>query len=411
MNIKNLIKNKNNYLTLFLLFTIAFIDQISLLLINPLLPSLVSDINHVPILKDSSLVAIIISVYAFMQFVFAPIIGSLSDKYGRRIVLIFCLLFFSIDYLIMALSHSIWLLFLGRLLSGIPGGSISTVFASISDFSNESNKVKNYGLIYSSIGLGLILGPMLGGYLASTFGLRFPFWFAAFFCLLNLIICFIYLPETLPKDRRKKYFHIKNPIISIINIGKYSGIKEMQIAQFLNMIAFQAPIFLWVFYCTNRFNLDLYHITFSLSYFGMVYVLVQVLLVKLVNKILGDKKVIIIGTLLYVIASIIFAFTNNVFVFYIALFIFALGSIGSSSVMNIFSSSIPKNEQGELQGVIASINSLCAIIGPLIMNYLYKVGLRNSSFFVINDGLPFIFAAILFVLCIVFCNIAFKKIK
>lgn len=257
------------------IFITLLIDVMGWGLIIPVMPDLISQLKHITVNEASPYGAWLLSAYAITQFVFAPIIGNLSDKYGRRPVLLASLLGFGIDYLFLALAPSYGWLFIGRIIAGITGASFSTASAYIADISTEENRAKNFGMIGAAFGLGFIIGPALGGLLAGL-GIRAPFYAAAILCFLNCLYGYFILPESLSKENRRA-FHWKraNPFGSLQLLKRYPVVGGLAISFFLIYIAAQSVQGNWSFFTIYRFHWTEKIVGLSLAVVGLLVGLVQ----------------------------------------------------------------------------------------------------------------------------------------
>ena len=365
------------------IFITVLIDIIGFGIIIPVLPQLLQQLMHVTDRTDISAIskpAIFLTlIYGLMQFIFAPILGSLSDRYGRRPVLLFSLLGFGLDYIFLAFAPSIGWLFLGRMISGITGASITTASAYMADISNEKNRAQNFGMIGAAFGLGFIIGPMLGGLLGEL-GTRLPFLVAAGLALVNALYGYFVLPESLDMEHRRA-FDLKraNPIGSLKNLNKYPAVFGLIIALLFIYIAAHSVQSNWSFANINKFGWTPKTIGISLAVVGVLISLVQGLLIRVVNPKLGNEKSVYIGIALYALGLTLFAFATQGWMMFLFLVPYCLGGISGPALQALISAHVPKNEQGELQGSLTGLQSLTTIFGPSMM-----IGL-TSYFSIKND--------------------------
>jgi MFS transporter, DHA1 family, tetracycline resistance protein len=376
------------------IFITLLIDVMGWGLIIPVMPKLISELKGIPINEASPYGALLLSVYAITQFVFAPLIGNLSDKYGRRPVLLSSLVGFGIDYIFLALAPSFGWLFLGRIIAGITGASFTTATAYIADVSTPETRAKNFGMIGAAFGLGFVIGPALGGLLAGL-GVRAPFYAAAGLCLINALYGYFVLPESLSKENRRPFNWKKaNPFGSLQFLRKTPGIGSLAISFFLIYLAAQAVQGNWSFFTIHRFGWTEGLVGISLAVVGLMVGAVQGGLIRVINPKLGDEKSIYLGLLLYSLGLVLFAFASQSWMMFVFLLPYCLGGIAGPSLQAIISKHVPPNEQGELQGALTSLMSLTTIIGPLIMNNLFK--------YFTTDKAPFYFPGVSFLLGAVF---------
>lgn len=377
------------------IFITILVDVIGWGLIIPVMPDLLAGMKHVPANEASKYGSWLLFVYALMQFICAPILGSLSDQYGRRPVLLFSLLGFGIDYLFLALAPTYGLLFIGRVIAGITGASFTTASAYIADISTNENRTKNFGMIGAAFGLGFIIGPAIGGQLGG-FGLRAPFYAAAVLCLLNWLYGYFILPESLSKEHRRKFeWKRANPLGSLMQLKKYPAINGLVVALVLVYIGAHAVQSNWSYFTKYRFNWNEKMIGNSLSLVGLLVAFVQAVLIRKVHPLLGQERSIYIGLILYSLGMFLFAFATQSWMMFAFLVPYCLGGIAGPALQATISSHVPPNAQGELQGILTGLMSLTAIIGPLLMNHLFYY-FTESSAPVHFPGAPFFAGAILF---------------
>ena len=377
------------------IFLTLLIDVIGLGIIIPVMPQL---IKHLLGTDDISKVSIysgaLTFLYASMQFLFSPLIGSLSDKYGRRPVLLLSLLGFGLDYLFLAFSPTIWFLFIGRTISGITGASFTTASAYIADVSDDSNRAQNFGMIGAAFGVGFIIGPMLGGFLGEI-SARLPFIVAACLALLNACYGYFVLPESLGKENRRA-FDIKraNPLGALAHLRKYPAVSGLIISLVLIYIGAHAVQSNWSFANIEKFHWSPKMIGMSLGAVGLLVGIVQGVLIRFINPKLGNEKSVYIGIALYSLGLFLFAFATQSWMMFVFLIPYCFGGISGPALQSLISVHVPKNEQGELQGSLTSIMSVTSIVGPIIMNGLFSYfSNRNNGFYF--PGVSFLMGSVL----------------
>lgn len=392
------------------IFITLLIDVMGWGLIIPVMPDLIAQLKNITINEASPYGAWLLSVYAFTQFVFAPLIGNLSDKFGRRPVLLASLLGFGIDYLFLALAPTYGWLFVGRVIAGITGASFTTASAYIADISTEETRAKNFGMIGAAFGLGFVIGPALGGLLAG-WGIRAPFYAAAVLCLLNCLYGYFVLPESLSKENRRKFEWKKaNPLGSLQFLKRTPAIGGLAVSFFLIYLAVQAVQGNWNFYTMYRFNWSEKMVGISLAVVGLLVGAVQAGLTRVINPKLGNEKSIYLGLLLYSLGLVLFAFASETWMMFVFLIPYCLGGIGGPSLQSVLAGHVPSNEQGELQGALTSLMSITTIIGPLIMNNLFKYFTTDKAP-VHFPGVSFLLGAILMLLSVVIAWYVLSKEK
>jgi len=388
------------------IFITLLIDIIGFGIIIPVMPKLISTLKGVDISTASKYGSLLMFAYAVVQFICAPILGNLSDKYGRRPVLLFSLFGFGINYLFLALAPTYGWLFVGRVIAGITGASMTTGAAYIADISTPENRAKNFGMIGAAFGLGFIIGPVIGGLLGG-FGTRVPFYAAAILALLNWVYGYFVLPESLKKENRRSFdWKRANPVGSLLHLNKYPAISGLAISILLVYIASHAIQSNWNYFTMYRFNWNERMVGISLGVVGILVASVQGGLIRVINPRLGNEKSIYTGLALYAVGMLLFGLATESWMMFVFLVPYCLGGIAQPALQAIMSEHVPPNVQGELQGAITSLMSLAAIIGPLLMNNLFYY-FTHSEAPVHLPGAPFLLAAVLMAASAV---IAFKTL-
>ncbi|MFT3679672.1 MAG: TCR/Tet family MFS transporter [Ferruginibacter sp.] len=376
------------------IFITLLIDVIGFGIIIPVMPKLIEDLKHVDIAEASKYGSFLTFAFAFMQFLCAPLIGSLSDKYGRRPVLLFSLFCFGIDYLFMALAPTYEWLFVGRVIAGIAGASITTGFAYIADISVPENRAKNFGMVGAAFGLGFIIGPVLGG-LLGKFGPRVPFYAAAVLALLNWLYGYFILPESLAKENRRPFdWSRSNPLGSLLNLKKYPALGWLIFSITLVYIASHAVQSNWNYFTMHRFNWDETMVGISLGVVGVLVAIVQGVLPRYLSPKFGNEKSIYTGLLLYTIGMFLFGIATQSWMMFLFLIPYCFGGIAQPALQAVMAGQVPPNAQGELQGALASLQSAAAIIGPLVMNNLFFYFSHKEAKLYL-PGAPFLLGAVL----------------
>ncbi|HEX8279539.1 MAG TPA: TCR/Tet family MFS transporter [Segetibacter sp.] len=376
------------------IFITLLIDVTGFGLIIPVFPKLIEQLIHGGISEASKYGGWLTFAYAFMQFLFAPVLGNLSDKYGRRPVLLFSLAGFGIDYILLSIAPTIGWLFLGRIIAGITGASFTTATAYIADISTDENRAQNFGMIGAAFGLGFIIGPVIGGVLGQ-YGARLPFVVAAVLALLNALYGYFVLPESLGKENRRPFsWKRANPLGSLIQLKKYPSMGGLIGALVLVYIAAHAVQSTWTFINMEKFQWTEAMIGYSLGMVGLLVAIVQGGLMRFINPLLGNEKSVYVGLTLYALGLLLFAFASQTWMMFVFLIPYCLGGIAGPALQSIISGQVPSNEQGELQGALTSLMSLTSIVGPLVMTYLFAYFTKNNAP-VHFAGAPFLLGAVL----------------
>lgn len=392
------------------IFIVLLVDVMGWGLIIPVMPKLVAGLKHITVNEASKYGAWLLSAYAITQFLFAPMIGNLSDRYGRRPILLISLFGFGIDYLFLALAPTYGLLFVGRVIAGFTGASFTTAAAYIADVSTPETRAKNFGMIGAAFGMGFILGPLLGG-LLSGLGVRAPFYAAAILCLLNWLYGYFVLPESLPPANRRPFkWKNANPLGSLRLLQKYPAISGLAFSYFLIYLAAQAVQGNWNYFTIYVFGWSEKMVGISLAVIGALVGLVQGGLTGRINPRLGNEKSIYLGLGLYVIGLTLFAFATASWMMFVFLVPYCLGGIAGPALQSVLAGHVPPNEQGALQGALTSLMSLTVIIGPLIMNNLFTY-FTSPSAPIKFPGVSFLLAAICMVGSLIITRLVLVKEK
>ncbi len=384
---------------LFIFFTVV-LDIIGIGIIFPIIPDLLEDLGIFNISKAAIWGGILSASYAGTQFIFSPLIGSISDVIGRRKIILFALFTLSIDYLIMGFSSSLWVLILGRLIAGIAGGTVPTATAYLADISDPEEKAKNFGLIGAAFGLGFILGPVLGGILGEI-DPRAPFFLSALITMLNFIFGFFVLNESLSKENRRKISDISlNPFKIFLKVLLFKNLKIILLCVFFIDIAHWVYPAVWSFWSKEVFNWSSGMIGFSLACYGIGITLVQgfIIRLKFVNKI-GNVNIVSLSLVFGSFSLFVLGFTTAGWLVFLLIPFSALSELLTPTITSYTSNKVSKMEQGELQGVIAGLSAITSIISPLVMTFIfrYSINLPEKFYF---PGASFLFAGLILFICI-----------
>lgn len=392
------------------IFITILIDVTGWGIIIPVIPKLISELINGNISQAASWGGYLTFAYAIMQFIFAPVLGNLSDQYGRRPVLLISLFGFALDYIFVALAPTIGWLIVGRLIAGVTGASITTAMAYIADVSSPEDRAKNFGMVGAAFGAGFIIGPGIGGLLGEM-GSRVPFMFAAGLTLLNWLYGYFVLPESLPKEHRRKFeWKRANPVGSLQFFLKYRGIWGLAISLMLVYIAAHAVQSTWNFFTIEKFNWSEGMIGGSLAVVGLLVGAVQGGLIRWINPILGNERSVYVGLLLYTVGLFLFAMATQSWMMFAFLVPYCLGGIAGPALQAIISNHVPPNQQGELQGGLTSLMSITTIIGPLLMTNLFAYFTRPNAP-IHFSGAPFLLGALLMLASAIVAYVVLKREK
>lgn len=356
---------------LFIFATIA-IDSIGMGIIIPVLPDVIRRFVSEP--GDvSRTYGYFVAIYAVLQFLSSPLLGSLSDRFGRRPVLLVSLFGAAIDYVFMAFAPTLPLLFLGRIISGVSGASYTVASAYIADISNDENRSKNFGVMGAGFGLGFILGPAIGGPLA-TLSPQYPFLAAGAFNFLNLLYGALVLPESLPPTRRRNIeLSSLNPVKSFRNTFALPGILGLLSVHTLFQLAGQTHPSIWTLYTQHRYHWTSAQVGLSLAAVGVMSAISQGALTGVIVKWLGEPRTLLFGSLGETLGFLCFGLATSGWMIYATLVVSSVFWAVQPALQSLISREAPPESQGELQGTLMSIGSLCGVVNPLVMTQLFSL--------------------------------------
>lgn len=383
---------------LFIMITLV-IDAMGIGLIMPVMPDLIRELRNTDLASAALWGGVLATSFAVMQFLFSPTIGSLSDRFGRRRVLLVSLFFMSLDYLVMAVAGTIWLLLAGRIVGGITAATQSTATAYMADISTPQDKAKNFGLVSAAFGIGFVLGPLIGGVL-STFGPRAPFYAAAALAAANFIFGYFILPETVTDAIRRPFeWRRANPLGAFIHIGRLPKLKALMAVHFLYSIAFFVYPAVWAYFTRERFGWDGLMVGYSLAAFGISMAIVQGFLIRPIIQRFGEVKTVLLGLTINLAAFLSIGTIPIGWLVLVLSPLTAFGSITGPALLSIMSRAADDNQQGELQGVLASVGSVGMILSPILMTQTFSFFISaNAPFYL--PGAPFLLSMILIGICI-----------
>jgi DHA1 family tetracycline resistance protein-like MFS transporter len=381
---------KSNQAPLIFLFITAALDMIGIGLIIPSLPDVVRRfvVNEHLV---SEYFGYFVSVYALMQFAASPLLGALSDLYGRRPVLLISLFMAGIDYLFMAFAPSLPLLFFGRMISGLTGASVTVCMAYVADISTDKDRSANYGIIGAAFGLGFVIGPALGGFLGA-YGPEVPFLAAAALNILNFLFGLFVLPESFPKERRRTLELKKlNPLLTLRKIFKSPLILSFALIHFLIQFASLTHPSIWTIYSQHRFHWGTTQVGLSLTLVGILVAISQGWFTRIVIPLVGEKKTIMYCAFGNIVAYTLYASAYEAWMGYAVIIFSSIFFVGQPAIQSLATRLVPADEQGEFQGSLVGLTSLAAILNPLIVTQLFAHFSDQEGVYL--PGAPYIFAA------------------
>lgn len=386
-------------------FALAFIlgnvtlDAIGIGLIFPVMPDLIREVTGNDLSHAALWGGVLATSYAVMQFLFGPVLGSLSDRYGRRPVLLVSLFVMMLDYLVMAVAHTIWLLLAARVIAGIAAATYSTATAYIADITPPDQRGARFGLIGAGFGIGFVLGPVIGGLLAGI-DTRAPFYAAAILAGANLIFGFLVLPETVT-DATRRDFSIRraNPLGALRAVTRLPGVR-LTLACFLILgIAMNVYPSIWAYYGQARFGWDSGMVGISLAVYGISFALGQALLVGPMIRWWGEHRAAQYGMWVDVVTLAALGLVTSPTLALIIVPITALGGAVTPALQAMASRSAPADAQGELQGVLASLTAIAMIVAPLLMTGIFSA-FTTPTAPIFAPGAPFLLASVMMLACV-----------
>jgi DHA1 family tetracycline resistance protein-like MFS transporter len=355
---------------LVVIYAAIALDAAGIGLIFPILPRLLEQVTHT---RDiAPYVGIMTALYAAMQFVFAPVLGALSDSVGRRPVLLISLAGAAINYVVMAFAPALWMLLLGRAIAGLTSANVAVATAYITDISPEDTRARRFGLFSAMFGVGFIVGPVLGG-LLGDYWLRLPFIAAAVLNACNLLLALFILPESRTTVRQKINPAVFNPFGSLRWVCSMKGLLPVVLVYFILSATGEAYGTCWALWGFDAFQWNGLWIGLSLGAFGVCQTLVQALLPGPAARLLGERRAVVVGIACACIALVVMAFASQGWIVFAVMPIFGLAGIGTPAFQALASRQVDPARQGQLQGVLTSAISLASIVAPLIFSTFYFV--------------------------------------
>jgi len=376
----------------------VLLDTIGFGLILPVLPALLVHLTGLEVSQAATFGGWLAFVYAVMQFACAPVLGNLSDRHGRRPVLLFAVGALGVDYLVMGFAPTLGWLFLGRTIAGIAGASFTPAYACVADISPPERRAQSFGLVSAAFGVGFVLGPALGGLLGAL-GPRAPFFAAACLSLVNLAYGSLVLPESLAPEKRRAFdWKRANPLGTLLHVRKHPVVPGLLGALFLWMVAHQVMPATWTFYTKSRFGWSEATIGASLAFAGLVMATSQATLLRSLVPQVGERRAALMGIAIACIGYVGYATATRGWMMFAWLLTWFFGATVMPSTNALMSHRVPADAQGELQGALASLFSLSSIVGPPLMTQLFGHFASPESA-VHFPGAAFLASAILGAMC------------
>lgn len=375
----------------FILVTVAF-DFLAFGIIAPVLPDLIRQFEGGDFARASAVTGYFGLAWATMQFIFSPLLGAWSDRFGRRPVILISCFGLAIDYVFMALAPSLRWLFVGRLISGITTSNVATAFAYVTDVTPPEKRAKPFGLISAAFGLGFVVGPAIGGYLGNH-NLRFPFWAAAALSLANAVYGYFVLPESLPPDRRaKSAWHMANPLGALALLRSHPVLAGLSVVVTLYYLAHNSLPSIWALYTEYRYAWSHSDVGNSLALVGVCAALVSGVLVGPIVKRFGERRCLLCGLFFGILGFSGFALANRGWIILVVIPLIALWGIAAPAMQSLMSRHVDPSSQGRLQGAINSLRALTGMAGPILFSQIFAVAI-SPKFGVHLPGTPYLVAA------------------
>ena len=380
------------------IFVTALMDVIAMGLMIPVLPNLVKEMVGGDYATATFWTGVFGASWGLLQFFCSPILGMMSDRFGRRPVLLISIFGLSVDYMFMALAPTLAWLFVGRVINGITSASFSTAGAYVADVTPPEDRAKNFGLIGAAFSIGFVIGPAIGGYLGDI-SLRLPFYVSAALGALNWLYGFFVLPESLPKEKRARNFDWKkaNPLGSFKLLRSHRDLLGLAAVMFLFNMAHNVYPSIFVLYTGYRLDWTPQNVGLMLMAVGLAGALVQFFLIKPTVQRVGERGGLMLGQVAAIAGFTIYAMAPSTWTFVLGIPVFAFAALIGPSAQGLMSRRVAPYEQGQLQGANSAIMGICSIIGPLIYTNLFAWTIRHDHVIPV-PGLPILFAAFLILL-------------
>ncbi len=394
---------------LFIFITLV-LDILGIGLVVPVLPKLVQEYQGGSVAEGSLSYGMLAALYALMQFLFAPLIGSLSDRFGRRPVILVSLLGSAMDYFLIAFAPSLAWFAVGRIVAGITAANYAAASAYIADISPPEKRAANFGLIGAAFGIGFIIGPVLGG-LFAKWGVKVPFFIAGGLTLVNWAYGWFVLPESLaPENRRGFSWARSNPVGALLALRRFPALLGLVVTYFIAVLAHQVYPSTWVLYTTYRYQWTELQTGLSLAAVGFMAGMVSGGLTKRVVGALGERKTAQFGLTLAIFLYAAYGFATQPWMIYVCIVIGSLTGLVTPSVQSLMTQSVPANEQGELQGALSSLSSVAGVLGPLACTQLFGHFISSEAAVQV-PGAPFFWSSALMVVSLLIAVPSLKRIR
>jgi MFS transporter, DHA1 family, tetracycline resistance protein len=381
------------------IFVTVLLDSIGFGIIMPVVPQLIMDVSGDTLTNAARISGYLMFAFAGMQFVSSPVLGNLSDRFGRRPVLLCSLLAMVVNYLLMGWAPTLFWLFVGRIIGGVSASTYGIAMAYVADTFAPEKRAQYFALLGAGFGAGFIIGPAIGGFLGE-YGTRMPFYAAACLTSINVIYGYFILPESLKGDNRRAFSIARaNPLGAFNQLWKYPGVMALVVVYFTYMLGHFSLPSIWAFFTIEKFDWSPRDIGISLSAIGVAMIIVQAFLIRRVLPVWGPTKTAVVGLVATTLSFIGYAFVPYGWMMYPIIAVGALQGFVVPSVQSIMSARVPANAQGELQGAIGSMSGLVAILSPPFMTQLFAY-YSSGEGHIYFPGAPFVASAFFTVLAL-----------
>lgn len=380
-----------------ILFAVLLIDVFGIGIMLPVVPILVRELNGGEIGSAATIYGFLIALYSLMQFLFGPAMGALSDRFGRRPILLASTVGLGIDYLLLAIAPSLWLVVVARLVGGVFGASISTASAYIADITPPEKRAQNFGLIGVAFGIGFIAGPLVGGILGE-YGSRVPFYAAALVCFIAFVFAWFLLPESLDREHRRPFrFREANPIGAFYVVTRYPAVATLIVIFFLAQFAERMLEANWVLFTAYQFHWGAAAVGVSFAWVGVLFVFTQGVLVRLVVPRLGEWRTLTWGLIIAAACMASIAFVQQGWIMYVIIAPYVLGwGLSGPAIQALVTRAVPPNEQGILQGALTSAATASGIFAAPLSGALFGYFIGPETPFKL-PGIAFVVGSVMFV--------------
>jgi DHA1 family tetracycline resistance protein-like MFS transporter len=369
------------------------LNSLGIGLVLPVMPTLLLDMGVPSVAQAAAIGGLLSLVFASMQFLFGPLLGSLSDRYGRRPVLIASLMALALDYALLAIAGSLWLFFVARAICGVASATFTVANAVLSDLTPPEKRAANFGLTGAAFGLGFVLGPVFGGVLGEL-GPRAPFIGAGVLSFANAVLAYVALPETLrPENRRAFFLADSNPFAIFVDLFRRPALGTLVGISFLDNLSGLVYPAVWAYFAIVQFGWNTATVGLSLAAYGACFVLIQAGLIRIILKVLGEMKTACFGLSAGVIGFVILTQLSSGFWAFLLTPLFALRAVTGTALTGLLSRRVSDAEQGKLQGILSGMTGLATLIGIPLMTQTFAFFTRDNA--VGFAGAPFLVAALL----------------